>query len=101
RSRDCRALLQWGLNFRSGFVLLEYGMASYRISRTAVVLGRSAAVSQAVERLSHTPSLISRRMTTLSTGNAISITATRALLKSQAMVPASQSKDISGFSFAM
>jgi hypothetical protein len=104
RSGDFLALLQGRLNFPPGFVQLANGMASYRISKTAVVLGRSAAVSQAEERLSHTSaatSLISRRMTTLSTGNAISMTATRALLKSQAMVPASQSKDISGFSFAM
>jgi hypothetical protein len=102
RSHDFLALLQGRLNFPAGFVQLGNGMASYRISRTSVVLGRTAAVAQAVQRLSRattTPSLVSRRMKALSTGNAISMSGTQALLNAQSMMPVPEFNDLSGFSF--
>jgi hypothetical protein len=103
RSGDFLALLQGQINFPPGFVQLANGMASYRISRTAVVFGRPASVSQAVQRLSSgaAPSLISRRMKALGVGNEISISGSRALLAAQSTVPLSNINDLSGFSFGL
>src|SRR5262249_25568851 len=102
RSGDFLALLQGRLNFPAGFVQLGNGMASYRISKTAVVLGHTAAVTQAIQRLSHATSaasLASRRMATLNAGNAIFVSGTRSLLNAQSTVPVSELNDLSGFSF--
>jgi hypothetical protein len=103
RSGDFLGLLQGRLNFPPGFVQLANGMASYRISRTAVVFGRPASVAEAVRRLSRAaaPSLISRRMKALSVGNEISMSGTRTLLTTQSTVPMSNSNDLSGFSFGL
>jgi len=103
RSGDFLVLLQGQLTFPPGFVQLANGMASYRISRTAVVFGRPASVTEAVQRLSRAaaPSLISRRMKAMSVGNEISISGTRALLTAQSTMPVSNINDLSGFSFGL
>jgi hypothetical protein len=103
RSGDFLGLLQGRLNFPHGFVQLANGMASYRISRTAVVFGRPASVAEAVQRLSRAApsSLISRRMKALSVGNEISLSGTRTLLTTQSAMPMSNSNDLSGFSFGL
>lgn len=103
RSGDFLGLLQGRLNFPPGFVQLANGMASYRISRTAVVYGRPASVAEAVQRLSRAaaPSLISRRMKALSVGNEISMSGTRTLLTTQSTMPISNYNDLSGFSLGL
>jgi hypothetical protein len=103
RSGDFLGLLQGRLNFPPGFVQLANGMASYRISRTAVVYGRPASVAEAVQRLSRAtaPSLVSRRMKALSVGNEISMSGTRTLLTTQSTMPISNYNDLSGFSFGL
>ena len=90
-------------NFPPGFVALANGMSSYRISKTAVVFGKPASVSAAVERLSRSaaPSLLSRPMKTQCIENDICISGTSNLLKTQAAVQLADYKDISGFSFGL
>jgi ABC-type uncharacterized transport system YnjBCD ATPase subunit len=102
RSGDFLILFQGRLNFPPGFVQLRNGMSSYRISKTAVVFGRTESVAEAVQRLSRVagPSLVALRMKALSAGNAIAVTGTRALLTQPAMsVP--NSNDFSGFSLGL
>jgi len=50
-SGDTLFLLQGKMDFPTGFVDLGDGMSCYRISKTAVVLGRQASVTAAVQRL--------------------------------------------------
>ena len=106
RSGDFLALLQGRLNFPPGFVQLGNGMTSYRISRSAVVVGRAESVADAVERLSRAsgvPSPAVRRMKELGAENEICLIGTRALLATPAMTPAMTpaAKDVTGFSLAL
>ena len=102
RSGDFLILFQGRLNFPPGFVQLRNGMSSYRISKTAVVFGRTESVAEAVQRLSRgaAPSLVSRGMKALSAGNAIAMTGTRAF-QTQPTMSVPDSNDLSGFSLGL
>jgi hypothetical protein len=103
RSGDVLGLVQGRTNFPQGFVQLANGMSSYRISKTAVVFGKPASVSAAVERLKHPvlPGLLSRRMKTECIGNDICMSATAALLNTQSAIAFPDTKDLGGFSFGV
>jgi len=102
-SGDILGLVQGRTNFPQGFVQLANGMSSYRISKTAVVFGKPASVSAAVERLARSavPGLLSRRMKTECIGNDICMSGTSALLNTQSTIAVADTKDLSGFSFGM
>ena len=102
RSGDFLALLQGRLNLPPGFVQLGKGTTSYRISNTAVVIGRQDSVAAAVERLSGARAAISpmaRRMNELGAGNDFWFTGTRAPLAVPAATPLAN--DLTGFSMGL
>jgi hypothetical protein len=102
RSEDFLALLQGQLNLPSGFVQLGNRTTSYRISKTAVVIGRQDSVADAVERLSGTRAALSpsaRRMNELGAGNDVWVTGTRAPMTVPAVTRLA--KDLTGFSFGL
>ena len=81
RSSEFVGLVQGQLNFPPGFVELSNGMSSYRISNTAVVIGKSSSVAEAVQRMSNAapaPAL-ARRMKEIAADNDLWFTGTRAL----------------------
>jgi hypothetical protein len=102
RAGDFLVLFQGRLNLPSGFVQLGNGTASYRISNTAVVIGRPDSVADAVERLSGSKAALSpsaRRMNELGAGNDVWFTGTRALLRAPAVTPLAN--DLTGFSLGL
>jgi hypothetical protein len=107
RSGDVLTLLQGRLNFPPGFVQLGNGTASYRISNTAVVIGRPASVAEAVERLSRAGTVLSptaRRMKDLGVDNDVWLSGTQAMLSTPAVMPLSKNTltaDLTGLSLAL
>jgi hypothetical protein len=102
RSGDFLALLQGRLNLPPGFVQLGNGTTSYRISNTAVVIGRQGSVADAVERLSVARAALSpfaRRMNELGVDNDIWFTGTRPPLTMPVATPLAN--DLTGFSFGL
>ncbi|HEX3322209.1 MAG TPA: hypothetical protein VHR84_16000 [Terriglobales bacterium] len=100
---DFVGLVQGRTNFPPGFVQLANGMSSYRISKTAVVFGKPASVSAAVERLAHSavPAALSRRMKAECIGTEICMSGTAALLSTQSTMQFANAKNLSGFSFGL
>jgi hypothetical protein len=102
QSGDLLTLLQGRLNFPPGFVELGNGMTSYRISSTAVVLGRAASVAEAVQRLANAGAVLSptvRRMKVLGAENDVWFSGTPAALAMPAVMPLSN--DLTGLSLAL
>jgi hypothetical protein len=102
-SGDFVGLVEGRTNFPQGFVPLANGMSSYRISKTAVVIGKPASVSAAVERLAHSavPGALSRRMKAECMGTEICVSGTAALLSTQSTMQFTNAKDLCGFSFGL
>jgi len=98
RSGDALLLLQGRMNAPDGFVNLANGMTSWRISKTAVVLGTQASVRAAVQRLQGPAGIEAagaRQMKELAADNDVWLVGTRAML-SQVHI-ATGANDLSGY----
>jgi hypothetical protein len=90
RAGDPLILLQGRMDFPAGFVTMANGMASYRISKTAVVLGSESSVTAAVQRLAHargTESPTARQMIQMAADNDFWMAGTRAFVPQAQKTP--------------
>jgi hypothetical protein len=102
RSGDALLLWQGKLDMPQNFAKLKNGMISYRISDTAVLMGKEASVLAAVQRLKGplaTEPAAASRIKNLSAENQLWFTGTQALVK-QAK-PSPVTVDLTGFSLGM